>query len=210
MDAQKASASLLGVRHIYIETMTKNEWLQCTDASKMLAYLWKKEPYRSVADKFEPYPNSENWFDYLNVLMPLYKFYLSSCRKIWPLLTQEASRKGIELAELFMQNKVRWDAVSEYNWYVEAAAFTFEHPADMKKIEVWVTEVETKSPELITKLLKAKDQDGALNTRSLLHHAAYFADHVMMYPSITPKGLHNKEYNKFVCPELLRKYVGYP
>ena len=76
--------------------MTKDEWLECKNASLMIQFLWTQEPYSSVAKKFEVYPTSEDWMDYLSVEMPLYKFYLASCRNIWPLLTQEESRKGIE------------------------------------------------------------------------------------------------------------------
>ncbi|TQV88275.1 hypothetical protein [Aliikangiella coralliicola] len=188
--------------------MTKDEWFQCKSAPLMIEYLWTQEPYVSTAKKFEIYPNTEDWMAYLSVEMPLYKFYLSSCRKIWPLLTQEESRKGIELAEKFVEGKIQWDRVSEYSWHVEGAAYCFEDPPELEKINTWVKDVERDSLDLVNEL-RNKDI-GVISTQKLLKQAAYFADHAMIYPSIQPKGLLNNEYNKFLCPKLLRKYVSYP
>jgi hypothetical protein len=188
--------------------MTNDEWLKCKNASLMIKFLWTQEPYSSVAKKFEVYPTSEDWMDYLNVEMPLYKFFLSSCRNIWPLLTQEEIRKGIELAEGFIEGKVKWDSVSEYNWHVEGAAFCFEDPPDQERIDIWIKDLESNSSDLINKFRNEGKEE--ICTQELLKQAAYFADHAMAYPSIQPKGLSNDEYNKFLCPNLLRKYVNYP
>jgi hypothetical protein len=188
--------------------MTKDEWLKCKNASLMIKFLWTQEPYSSVAKKFEVYPTSEDWMDYLSVEMPLYKFFLSSCRNIWSLLTQEESRKGIELAEGFIEGKVKWDSVSEYNWHVEGAAFCFEDPPDQERIDIWIKDVENHSSDLINKFrIEGKEE---ISTQELLKQAAYFADHAMVYPSIQPKGLSKDKYNKFLCPNLLRQYVNYP
>ena len=174
----------------------------------MIQFLWTQEPYSSVAKKFEVYPTSEDWMDYLSVELPLYKFYLSACRNIWPLLTQEESRKGIELAEGFVEGKVKWDSVSEYNWYVEGAAFYFEDPADQERIDIWIKDVESQSSDLINKIRNDSEEKNC--TQELLKQAAYFADYAMIYPSIQPKGSPYDAFNKFLCPKLLRQYVNYP
>ncbi|GLQ72997.1 hypothetical protein GCM10007932_23570 [Vibrio penaeicida] len=197
----------MGVRNT-LKIMTKDEWLKCESAPIMIKYLWTQEPLLSVAKRFEIYPSTEDWMDYLNAEMPLYKFYLSTCRKIWPLLIQEESRKGIELAERFVDGKVKWRCVSDYNWHVEGAAFRFEDPQDQEQIDTWVKDVERNHCEIVDKL---SNEDGkVICTQKLLKQAAYFADCAMMYPSIQPKGLLNDEYNKFLCPKLLRQYVSYP
>ena len=188
--------------------MTKDEWLECKNASLMIQFLWTQEPYSSVAKKFEVYPTSEDWMDYLSVEMPLYKFYLASCRNIWPLLTQEESRKGIELAKEFVEGKVKCDSVSEYNWHVEGAAFCFEDPPDQEKIDIWIKDVESQSSDLINKIRNEGEEKTC--TQELLKQAAYFADHAMIFPSIQPKGLPHDEFNKFLCSKLLRQYVNYP
>lgn len=191
-----------------IKLMTKDEWLKCKNASLMIEFIWTQEPYISVAKKFEVYPNSENWMDYLSVEMPLFQFYLSSCRSIWSLLTQEESRKGIELAEGFVEGKVKWDSVSEYNWHVEGAAFCFDDPPDQERIDIWIQDVESHSLDLINKLKNEGKEE--ICTQELLKQAAYFADYAMIYPSIQPKGRLNDEYSKFLCPTLLRQFVSYP
>ncbi|MCF6443074.1 hypothetical protein L1077_26975 [Pseudoalteromonas luteoviolacea] len=170
--------------------------------------MWTQEPYSSVAKKFEVYPTCEDWMDYLVVEMPLYKFYLSSCRNIWPLLTQEESRKGIELAEGFVAGKVKWDSISEYNWHVEGAAFCFEDPPDQERIDIWIKEVECQSSDLINKI--RNEDEEKISTQELLKQAAYFADYAMIYPSIQPKGLPCDEFNRFLCPKLLKQHVNYP
>lgn len=92
--------------------MTKNEWNLSKNAGSMIEYLWQKEPLLSIKAKFRKYPPAEDWKDYLDLEMPLYKFYLASCRNIWQLLPQEASRKGVELAEQFISGSISWEHVS--------------------------------------------------------------------------------------------------
>jgi len=190
--------------------MTKDDWFQCNDAAIMIQYLWTREPFHSIAEKFKNYPNSEDFTDYQNITLPLYKYYLACCREIWLLLPQEESKKGIRLAEQYIDGRVSWDKISEYNWDVEAAAFTFEYDSEPEKIKTWVKEAESFSGELISKILNNDDNKKKIDTRSLLMDAAYFADYAMIYPSIQPMGLPSSSYHKFLFHDLLREYVEYP
>ncbi len=189
--------------------MTKNEWEVCDDVKSMIEFLWEQEPYLSIREKFISYPPKENWKEYLKYELPLYQFYLESCSNIWDLLPQEESRKGIELAQEFASGKVSWDAVSEYNWHTEGAAFFIEYNSNPDKIAVWCKDVESIPQKKINKMINAKETMEITNARDVLLNAAYFADHAMMYPSIHPKGPPTR-YTEFMFADVLRKHVSYP
>lgn len=152
--------------------MTKSDWFQCKDTGLMFKYLWSKEPFYSVAQKFQNYPTTEPWENYQDVLLPIYKFYLASCRKVWELLPQEASRMGVELAEQYIDGKISWDVLSKYNWYVEAAAFTFESKDQQEIIDTWVNEANLNSEELINQILENYQKQEKLDTDGDLQRLA--------------------------------------
>ncbi|WP_445365733.1 hypothetical protein ACJJJB_03280 [Microbulbifer sp. ANSA001] len=183
--------------------MTKDEWNNCCDAPDMIEFVWRQEPFRTVSERFKEYPATNDWKDYLDIEMPLYKFYIACCREIWLLLPQNESKRGVELAEQYIRGETEWEELSRYNWYVEGAAFTFDYETDTEKVSLWVEETESSHMELIEKL-------GSSNTLDLLKDAAYFVDYAMIYPSIQPKGSPSACYHKFLQPKLLRKLVKYP
>jgi hypothetical protein len=148
--------------------MTKSDWFQCKDTGLMFKYLWSKEPFYSVAQKFKNYPPTESWENYQDVLLPIYKFHLASCRKIWELFPQEASRMGVKLAEQYIDGKISWDVISEYNWHVEAAAFTFESDDEQDIIDTWVNEANLNSEELINQILDNYQNQEKLDTDGVL------------------------------------------
>ena len=190
--------------------MTKNDWENCNSASEMIEFLWSKEPLTSIAKVYGKCLSTEEWNKYLEHEIPLYRFYLASCRNIWEFLPLEESRNGVELAEKYIDGIVTFDQVNEYSWHTEGAAFCIEYNSLPEKIAVWVREVESISTPAKKKMLNLPETAGDIEAREILLNAAYFAHYAMMYPTVTPKGPPRKGYLKFMFPDVLREYVSYP
>lgn len=99
--------------------------------------------------------------------------------------------------------------VSNYNWHTEGAAFLIDYNTDPEQIAIWVEGVESMSGNTIKKLLSSQEAINNYKPRELLLNAAYFADHAMIYPSITPKGP-PRDHTEFMFPDILRNYIQYP
>ena len=81
--------------------MTEVQWDRSDDAGAMLDFLWR---YRGVSPhgidlRFggNVQPSDAAAGDDDDLGRSLHRFYLASCRGIWKLLPQEASRRGVEL-----------------------------------------------------------------------------------------------------------------
>lgn len=189
--------------------MTKNEWLLCNDPVEMLTFLWEQEPFLSLKIASQKYPIEYDWQDYLALVTPLHKYYLATARNIWKFLPQEESRKSIELAELFVAGSVPWDQVSRYNYYTEAAAFTFDDDSSSEDVAIWAREVENLSEETMRKMVNSPEPTIDFGARELLSDAAYFVDEAMMYPCIAPMGP-PRSGTQFMWADTLREHVSYP
>ena len=194
--------------------MTESEWQCSRDAGLMLDYIWERFGAlpRTIDVRFGG--------DMRDIIRPcvvpveldraLHRYYLASCRAIWDLLPQEASRRGVELAEQFLEGAVSADDVSEYNWHVEGAAFCIDYNVDPEAIDRWIAEVRGLPESKLRSMLHPTEVAWEIEPRDLLMRAAYFADYAMIYPSLTPKGPPSDTYRPFLSAEMLRKFVGFP
>jgi hypothetical protein len=197
--------------------MTEAEWHRSDDAGAMLDFLWQRRgvsPHgidlRFGGDVQES-DAAEGAGD--DLARSLHRFYLASCRGIWPLLPQEASRRGVELAEQFLAGEATAEQVSEYNWHTEGAAFRIDYaaaPGDAEAIARWVAEVEGMPADELRAMLHPPARADEVEPRELLLRAAYFADYAMVYPSLRPHGPPPGSYRPFLSAEVLRRHVGYP
>jgi hypothetical protein len=71
--------------------MTEQEWLECADPTPMLEFL---RDYRKASGR------------------KLRLFSLACCRRIWPSLTDERTRKAVEVAELHADGKANMEELS--------------------------------------------------------------------------------------------------
>ncbi len=183
--------------------MTEKEWDACTDAFVMLAYIWSfKNRPPSPLPKFGGDMNRIH-----DTGVALHRYYLACCRSIWPLLPQESSRRGVELAEHWLEGTVSTEELNQFNYYVEGAAFNIDYNSEPEKIEVWITQL--RSSDSHRNLLHPPETADQLEPREILKRAAYFADYAMIYPSLTPTGTPSERYRPFLSAELLRKFISF-
>lgn len=140
----------------------------------------------------------------------LHRFYVASCRRIWKLLPQEASRRGVELAERFLAGEVSAEEISNYNWHVEGAAFCIDYNTAPEDIQRWVAEVRALPADELRSILHLDDADKDIEPREMLKQAAYFVDYARIYPSLSPKGPPPRVYQPFLSAAELRQHVSYP
>jgi hypothetical protein len=196
--------------------MTEAEWYSSDDAGAMLDFLWKRRGIspHDIDLRFGGNVQASDAASAADDLTgSLHRFYLASCRGIWPLLPQEASRHGVELAEQFLAGKATAEQVSEYNWHTEGAAFCIDYaaaPGDREAIAQWVAEIDSLPAGKLRAMLHPPATADEVELRELLKRAAYFADYAMIYPSLSPQRPPPVSYRPFLSAALLRQYVRYP
>lgn len=192
--------------------MTEAEWHRSNDAGAMLDFLWQRSGMSpdGIDLRFGSNVNASGAGDEL--IRALCRFYLASCRRIWPLLPQEDSRRGVEIAEQYLAGEATAEQVNEYNWDTELAAFRIEYaavPGDTEAIAQWVAEVRALPAGELRAMLHPPETADEVEPRELLLRAAYFADYAMFYP-LHPVGPPPDRYRPFLSAEVLRQHVGYP
>ena len=139
----------------------------------------------------------------------LHAYYLACCRRIWRLLPQKGSRRGVEVAELYIAGRATPEELDAANYAAEGAAFNIDYDCNPEAIREWVREVDAMPDDELAAMLNPAAPDACFTTRQLLLNAAYFADFAMIYPGfekkIVPRG-----YVVFLSAPLLREMFGDP
>lgn len=135
----------------------------------------------------------------------LQRYYLACCRAIWRLLPQEGSRRGIEVAERYVEGLATEEELSEADYNVEGGAFNIDYNVDPEEVKRLVEGVEAIPREELRQLLHPPET--RIPPRELLKRAAYFADFAVIYANLTPKepGLSNVP---FLSPKIFREMFG--
>src|SRR3981081_2708471 len=107
--------------------MTEAEWIDSNDAGAMLRFLWQCQGIQpsNVDLRFggDVRQSTLSQTTVARLDRQLHRFYPASCRAIWRHLPQEASRRGVELAEQYLAGKATSEELNKFNWDVEGAAF---------------------------------------------------------------------------------------
>jgi hypothetical protein len=193
------------------DRMTAEEWRRCEDPVAMLKAL--RASWRGGE---------------ADLVRLTHRYLLACCRAIRGLLPMEASRRGIEVAERYIEGRATREEFGLAAWQAEGAAFFLDpfdyepenetpearedrlrYEADRKaRIDPLVREVGAMPPEELSRLVRLETSDEAISPRQLLADAAYFADSAMAYPGIRPRGSVIEKHRKFLSASLLREVVG--
>jgi hypothetical protein len=89
--------------------MTREEWLGSDDPLAMLNSL-----------------HADWQGDEAGLVRLTHRYLLACCRAIWTLLPMEASRKGVEVAERYIEGQATAEEFHLAEWQAEGAAFFLE------------------------------------------------------------------------------------
>jgi len=109
--------------------------------------------------------------------------YLVECAKrIWILIPDSGSRKGVLAAEQFLNGLIDWETAYEADWYSEASAFLFDYSESTEpKVKAYVGLIAAKLSDCEELLCPPETID---NIQELLKNAAYFANKALCYPVV--------------------------
>jgi hypothetical protein len=193
------------------DRMTAEEWRRSEDVPAMLRAL--RAGWHGAGADF---------------VLLTHRYLLACCRAIWRLLPMEASRRGVEVAERYIEGRATAKELGDAEWLAEGDAF-FLDPFEFKPedeeapareyriryeaerrahIDPLVQEVEAIPPEELRRMVRREPADGPIDPRRLLADAAYFADSAIAYPGIRPRVSIIQEYKQFLSAPLLREIAG--
>ena len=192
--------------------MTESEWNRCNNAGAMLDWLWRlrgydgKHPVLLVGGNMAgSVAASADDFD-----RRLHRYYIASCRCIWPLLPQEASRRGVEVAERYLDGTASAQEVASHEYENESAAFNIDYNCDRVSIERWKAEVRAIPVNDLHAMIHPPLCASDMEPGKLLKDAAYFVHYAMVYTSLRPNVPPRMEYRKFLSANELRRHFEYP
>ena len=112
------------------------------------------------------------------------KYLLECCRRIWELIPDSGSRKGVEAAEKLCRGEISWDEAMVTDWYSEGSAFLFEYGNETDpEISEYISQINLQRTT-IGNLLVPPVYMGSVDIKDLLMDAAYFANTALNYPGI--------------------------
>jgi hypothetical protein len=113
----------------------------------------------------------------------LHRYYVACCRAIWPLLPQQGSREGVEVAERYLDGEATREELLKVDYEVEGAAFNLDYHVNPRGIRLWVKAARGISKNKLRSMLHPVQAV----SRELLTRAAYFVDFAVVYPGMKEK-----------------------
>lgn len=160
----------------------------------------------------------------------IHRYLLASCRAIWRLLPMDESRRGVEVAERYIEGRATAEELRIASWQAEGAAFYLEpfeyepenedsearehrlrYEAERKaRIRHFMADVEAIPTEELRRMVRLDPADGPVDARQVLSDAAYFAYEALDYHLIHARSHSIQSHEAFLDPVLLREIVGDP
>ena len=124
--------------------------------------------------------------------------YLIKCsRRIWGLIPDIGSRKGIEAAENYLNGIITQEEAYKADWPSEASAFLFDYSdASDKKINLYTNTVISNISKYESILVPPQEIKPE-TVQSLLKNAAYFANMVLCFRKVRFGRNHKSTMEKY-------------
>jgi len=143
----------------------------------------------------------------------LHRYFVACCRAIWPLLPQEDSRRGVEVAERFVEGRATIEEASEIDWYVEAAAFTFDSNIRPEYVQHLIDVGRAIPFTELQQIVPSIDTASRETIRDLLARAAFFVDFTLWFGGkdlILPPADYYPFLSARVLDDMVDKYLYSP
>jgi hypothetical protein len=192
------------------EAMTQSQWFSSTDPHEMLKFLKEMRPRGLLS-----------WMGLRKGKVSARKLQLfacACCRRIWPLLADERSRKAVEITELYADGLVNKSAFHQAVEAARAASLQAARPRVM--MGEWLAAAQARAAESVACMLAADDPADeaatwgkeAVRAWAAQSQATNIGDPVHMpwlpYQAISPESAWIAE--GIAQCELLRDLVGNP
>jgi len=160
----------MGVRHMVNPVdIVESANQECKESSWEIIFLLRENGYLKDPES----------------MTMIQKYLLECCRRIWDLIPDSGSRKGVEAAEKLCRGEISWNVAIDTDWYSEGSAFLFEYGKDTDpEIAYYIGQINLQRTT-IGSLLVPPTYMGSINIRELLMEAAYFANTALNYPGIS-------------------------
>lgn len=173
--------------------MTEQEWLESQDVRTMVCAL----------DALHG-PDDEN------LDRNLRQYYLESCRRLWPVIPREESRRGVEIAERHLRGEASEQELNDAEYAAESAAFLFDYNTEPETVDRLANAVESMAPDEMRAIVGKSLSELGWSGRYLLMRTAYLVDYAMLAHRLRPKRLVSPESALLLSAALLRGHFENP
>lgn len=190
--------------------MTESQWNASDDAIAMLEFAFDRRGIRSDSSRHRMgYRMNSGAVEAGSTFeTAMHRFYVACCRRIWCLLPDQETQKGVQVAEQWLDGYASDIELNARDYYVEGAAFGIDYNSSPDELKRWISDVDA-IPESELNSILGIQVSRRPDSYELLKSAAYFAHYAIMYPAINPKGMPPESYHQFLSADILRQHVQY-
>jgi hypothetical protein len=190
--------------------MTESQWNTSESAIAMLEFAFDRQGIRSDSSRHRMgYCMNSGAVEVDSTFeTTMHRFYVACCRRIWRLLPDQETQKGVEVAEQWLDGNTSDSELDDRDYHVEGAAFGIDYKSSPDELNRWISCVDAIPESELVALLGIQMAERP-DSYELLKSAAYFAHYAIMYPAMNPKGVPPQSYHQFLSAHLLRQHMQY-